>query len=143
MVSDSLDEIQINLPNGLHDAEIKSIVINYVERTIVIDLMLWVGDVELSDKAAREAYVDGVLTISGIHFCVIEPPDFRYAYAEGKAIRIDSGSGLPPHVSFSADPPADAFDHWFFIQDWNSFIYFRARNAHLETASGLGPPIPA
>lgn len=46
MVSKSLDEIQINLPNGFHDAEIKSIVINYVERKIVIDLMLWVGDVE-------------------------------------------------------------------------------------------------
>jgi hypothetical protein len=142
MVSDSLEEIQIDLPNGFHDAEITSIVINYVERTIVIDLMLWVGDPELTDKAARETYVPGLLTISELDFCVIEPPDYRYPFAAGKAIRIDSGPGLPPNISFSTDPPADAFDHWFFVSDWNSFIYFRARNAHLETASGLGPPIP-
>jgi hypothetical protein len=133
MVSDRLDEIQINLPNGFHDAEIKSFVINYVERTLVFDLMLWVGDLESSNEAEREAYVRGVLTISGFNFCVIESPDSQYPYTAGKPIRIDSGPGLPPHVSFSADPPADAFDHWFFVQDWNSFIYFRARDAHLET----------
>src|SRR6266566_3905657 len=87
MVSISLDEIQINLPNGFHDAGIKTIVINYVERTIVLDLKIWVGDPELSDKAARETYVDGVLTISGFDFCVIERPDFQYPYAKGKTIQ--------------------------------------------------------
>lgn len=52
MANEGLNEIQINLPNGLHDAEINSISLNYVERTIIFDLMLWVGDLESRDETS-------------------------------------------------------------------------------------------
>ncbi|HEY3040531.1 MAG TPA: hypothetical protein VGJ66_17470 [Pyrinomonadaceae bacterium] len=69
MVSNNLDEIQINLPNGFHDANMYSIIINYAERTLVFDLMLWVGDLESSDEAEREAVI--ALIISTVSFCAV------------------------------------------------------------------------
>jgi len=58
----------------------------------------------------------------------------RYPYAEPKALKVDS-AGNPRDVTFLRDLPADAFSHWFFVNQWNAFIYVVAKGAHLELAS--------
>lgn len=132
MASDILEQLERSLPNGFHDAQIKGINLNYVERTIVFEMRLWVGDLESADKAEREAYRLGVLIISEFDFCVIEPPDLRYPYHPVKAVRVDSGAGNPQSIPLLENIPEDTFAHWFFVNEWNSFIYFIARAARLE-----------
>lgn len=73
-----------------------------------------------------------MLTISGFDFCVIEPPDFNYPFAGKKRVTIDSGSGNLQNVTLFEGIPDETFAHWFFVSEWNSFIYFVARDAIYE-----------
>src|SRR6266542_3184494 len=138
MSSDTLEQLERSLPNGFHDAQIRRISLDYSRRTIVFDMSLWVGDIESTDKAEREAYQFGILTVSEFDFCVIVPPDLQYPYQARKALTVSSGPGNPQHVPFLDDIPADAFAHWFFVREWNSFIYFVARVASFELTDPVG-----
>jgi hypothetical protein len=59
-----------------------------------------VGSLASSEETERETRKDGALTISGLEFCVIEPPDLSYPFASGDGLTIGSGSGNPENVSF-------------------------------------------
>jgi|ERR1044072_643875 hypothetical protein len=128
----TLDALEANLPNGFHDALIKSISIDYTQRKIVIAISILTGQPSSPTEEERERYSDAILTIDDFLFCIIEPPDPQHAFASAGLLRIDSGSGNPQRLPFLENIPADAFARWFFINEWNSFIYIAARAAHLD-----------
>ena len=134
----NLEEIENSLPNGFHDALIEGISVDYVARTIVISMQLSVGGPS-DDENEREAYCEGLLTISQFLLCVIEPPDRQYPYANPEAVRVNSGPGNPQAEPFLQDLPPGTFSHWFYVNEWNSFIYIVARGAKLD----LGPFLSA
>jgi hypothetical protein len=70
----TLEELESSLPNGLHDAEVRRISIDYEHRKVTLELAVWVGKME-DPPDRREAYRDGRIEISGLLFMVIEPPD--------------------------------------------------------------------
>jgi len=127
----TLTQIEESLPNGFHDALIERVFLDYVERKIVFTMRLWVGDCSSENRDDRETYRNGVLTISQFLLCVVEPPDPRYPWAEPKALRVSSGAGNPQDQPFLQDLPAGTFSHWFFVNEWNSFIYVVAKGARL------------
>jgi hypothetical protein len=135
-MNSSLEAIEANLPNGFHDALIKGISVDYVERKIVLSIAIWTGTLEGATEQERESYADAVLTVSDFLFCVIDPPDPQYPFNSPEPLRVDSGSGNPKGVEFLNNIPPDAFAHWFFVNQWNSFIYIAARSAHLEMKAG-------
>jgi hypothetical protein len=97
----TLLEIEQLLPNGLHDAEVRKITIDYERRKVTVDLAVWVGEMD-DPPERREAYKEGQLEISGLLFFAIEPPDASYPFQNDDAItyrgrreHFASGETLP------------------------------------------------
>jgi len=127
----TLAEIEDTLPNGFHDARIKSIKIDYVNRVATFDMDIWVADEE-----DPEIYRAAQLTLSKLLFCVIEAPDSKYPYHEEKPLWVDAGSvenaEAPSSTRLPKPLPEGAFVHWFFVNDWNAFIHVAAMAAQLS-----------
>ena len=133
----NLLKIDNELPNGFHDSYLKSIQVDYCNRKIIIDLDIWVGDSDSKDEESREKYRLGKLSINNFLYCAIDPPDPNYSYHESKPLRIDGGpieeTSSPPLPSglLPKSLPKDVFVYWFFVRDWNSFIYIAGIDAQL------------
>jgi len=132
----TLEELADTLPNGFHDAQARSVSIDYVKREARLVIDLWVGDSSSGSTELREAYRKGELKLSGLFYWVIEPPDANYPYAESKQLWVDTGSlesaSFNPSVKLPGVLQAGAFASWIFVQGWNSFMYVAATDASLE-----------
>lgn len=132
----TFEELVDTLPNGLHDAQVSSISIDYLKREANFTLDVWIGDSSSRIEGVREAYRSGKLRLSGLLYCAIEPPDANYPYAEAKKLWVDAGdmesAVITPSVKLPGPLPEGAFACWFVVQDWNSFIYIAATGASLE-----------
>jgi hypothetical protein len=126
----TLEEIEQSLPNGLHDAQIVSIALDYVRREAKFELEILLSD---GEKEEADSYQAATLTFSRFVYCVIEAPDSKYPYQVGKELWVNAGSHKSSHVSSIQlpDPPEGAFTMWFFVNDWNSFIHVAAFDAEI------------
>ncbi len=70
----TLEELENSLPNGLHDAEVRKITLDYEHRQLTVDLAVWVGNMD-EHRDLREAYKAAQVQISGLLFAVMEAPD--------------------------------------------------------------------
>jgi hypothetical protein len=127
----TLEELENTLPNGLHDAEVRQISVDYEQRNLAIDVAIWVGKMTDSSET-REAYRKGRIEISGLLFLVMEPPDARYPFAKGN-LRID-GCDLSKNVERKLldSLPSDAFFRSLWVSDWNAFIHIAATEAQIS-----------
>ena len=92
-------------------------------------LRLSIGDPQADTEAEREAYQEATLTISGLLWCVIEPPRTD-STAKAEALWIDAGrlQDLTDRTNAPAAPD-DALAWWIFVQQWNAFIYVAGNTA--------------
>ena len=128
----TLQELEDSLPNGLHDAEIQQIAIDYQKRTMIVDLSVFVGDVD-APMEKREAYREGTLVISGLQFAVIEPPDSRYPFATPGASRIDACDMTKKlDLGLLQSLPKGSFVRSLFVDDWNAFVHIAALGADIQ-----------
>ncbi|MGV7220296.1 MAG: hypothetical protein ACQ9MH_02075 [Nitrospinales bacterium] len=133
----NLKKIECELLNGFHDAYLKNIQVDYCNRKVILDLDISIGDPDANDKESREKYRLGQIIITNFLYCVIEPPDSNYSFQESKPLWIDGGhieEILPPPLPSGLLPkslPDDAFVYWFFVRDWNSYIYIAGIDARL------------
>lgn len=122
--------------NGFHDANIEQLSLDYEAQEAVLTCSIWIGDLGSTDEEVREAYRKGRLTFQGLKYCVIEPPDPKSFYEEEGGIRVSGDSPVcdEPTVRerLPSDLPVEAFAHYFYVADWNSFIYIAAEEAHFE-----------
>ena len=125
----SLGEIAATLPNGFHDAEVRSCSLDFQERTASFELNLWVGDMEASPEE-RELYRPARLVIAGLVFCHFETPSPDYPFAEPAPLRIDPADPDPEHP-LAGVLPKNSFGARFFVSNWNAFIHFAGREANL------------
>jgi hypothetical protein len=131
----TIEEVLASLPNGLHDAHLGSVHLDYAERTAQLHLDIWIGNMSLDGKA-REARRPVVLKLSGLWYFVVEPPDSKYDFHEPKPLWIDAGVELPgPEVPSVKLPelPEGAFTFWMYVNDWNAFIHVAAMHANVES----------
>src|SRR3954462_9450798 len=107
-LSMTLEELENTSPNGLHDAEVQSLSVNYKEGSLTFDLRVWVGRIWDSPER-REEYKNGRLEISGLLFLIMEPPDPKYPFAR-PAVTID-GCDVRENLSgeLLKSLPADSF----------------------------------
>ena len=127
----TFEEIQDSLPNGLHDAGINSISLDYLHRKVIFDLKIWTSDLEDEDP---ETYRRATLSFAPFLYCVIEGPDPRYPFATAGPSRIDAGSYKSEDAELGplrASLPDGAFVCWFFVNNWISFIHVAALNAEI------------
>jgi hypothetical protein len=136
----TIDEIRRSLPNGFHDSDICSINIDYVkeEATFLIDV-----DLTSPDGPVDISHLEGLLKLTGLLYCVIEPPavGFSKGYVSDPDklwIASDSSDFSLLYSSPKLPEPLSdgAFRHWFFISSQNSFIYVAAVDASFEWKEG-------
>jgi hypothetical protein len=120
----NLFELAESLPNGLHDAQLRRISIDYVERTAILELEISVADTD----TPLELYRPARITLIGLAYFAIEPPDGAYLFRDARAVTIDLSEAEKPLVS--GDENESAFR--LFISEFNSFIYANAPEAQLE-----------
>lgn len=125
----TLAELAHQLPWGFHDAHIEGLTIDWLGQTLKLVMRFPTSkDQELERR--------GEVTVSGLFFCAVEPPeprqpDFDDVPAEGLWIDGDEGSskgvlGIPP-------VPAGVFLHHFWVRNWNCrTIHIAGREASLK-----------
>lgn len=128
----TLDDVARQLPNGFHDAHLLRLAVDYIRATGTLDLDLWVGTPAGATDAERERYRAGRVRIEGLLWCVIDPPNVAI-HASKDGFRIDAGRvadlKVRPEIPLV---PSDAFSWWFFVTEWNAFVYVAGRTAVLE-----------
>jgi hypothetical protein len=124
----TINDIALGLPNGFHDAEIKSWSVSWIDRSALIDLDVWTGE----SGADMETYQAGTLTLTGLHFWINEAPDERYEVNPSGPLVVDIGDvaelTTSPAVTLPSTPPS-ALVCWLYVRQWNSFIYLAADGA--------------
>jgi hypothetical protein len=133
----NIEEISNTLPNGFHDAYIQRLNIDYAKQEAVFELEICVGDSNSENPVKRDEYRSGRLKLNGFLFCVIEPPDIPFDESSinkhGALWIADDSSDFGELKSYPLLPElSDGFRHWFFINNFNCFIYVAAMNAMFE-----------
>jgi hypothetical protein len=127
----TLEELENTLPNGLHDAEVQRISVDYARHSLALELAIWVGSMD-DPPERREAYKTGRLEISGLVFLVMEPPDARYPYRVESRLTVDN---VDPKRSLDAELlaslPDDTFCRSFFVFQWNTCMHFAGKHAEM------------
>lgn len=125
----TIEEIESELRNGLHDANIRNVSVNYTEMSAELLLSIWVGELSSSDLAIRERYRDAVLVLTGLSYFLIDCPDPRYPYSSLNVVSMSHVDNAPtPAVPI----PKDDFACEIFVSNWNSTIRFSACDAELK-----------
>jgi hypothetical protein len=127
----TLEDVENTLPNGLHDAEVRRVSMDYQERKLTFDLSVWVGDMDDSPER-REAYRSAQLVVSDVLFLVMEPPDPSYPFMDTAQLRVD-GCEMRKNLdnALLQTLPNDAFVRSLWVNEWNAFIHIAAKNANM------------
>ena len=131
----NLQSISDSLPNGFHDAHLRSVSIDYLKSEARMLLNIWVGDLESKEFGIREAERLAELTISDLVYWVMEAPGQDAVASPGKELWIDMGQleTMESQPKIALPPtPSDGFAHWIFVNEWNAFIYFCGKKAEIK-----------
>ena len=127
----TLRELEQTLPDGFHDAEFRSVLIDYARHRVVIEGTFCVGDPD-GKVAPTEARRDAELVIDGLQFVAIEPPDPQYKFAVRDYLWVDLVEGPKvPKVPAASNLPPGCFVSAFFVSDWNAFLQVAGESASL------------
>jgi hypothetical protein len=126
----TLEELEKTLPNGLHDAEVQRIAVDYQQRKLTLEVAVWVGNMD-DPPERREAYRKGRIEISGLLFLVMEPPDPTYPF-QTSDLTID-GCDMSKNLDLELLKSLhnEAFFRSLWVNEWNAFIHIAARAAEI------------
>lgn len=115
-----------------HDSTMTKIELDYISRSAKLSFELNIGDITIESE--REKRARGVLSFDYLQFFVAEPPDGQQSFEDSEGLTV-AGDGAIQDTQFKAPMSnlpvvdEDAFIHWFYIVEWNSFIFIGAKNA--------------
>jgi hypothetical protein len=135
----SLTQIDDELPNGFHDAEIGQIHWNLQQGSIVLEIDFWIGTEDTEPELRRKGRVE----LQEVFYFAIDPPAPRQL--DPKPLRpmrdtlaIDgiptSEEILPSLANLKAALPDGINCFSFYVSNWNSFIHVAAGLAKLTWA---------
>ena len=140
----TLAELDLEMPNGngFHDACITSLTINYPRCEMTLGMRLLLGG---PDDPFDPNYRDATIKITGLKFCVVEPPsaDQQYGVLDGEELDVVGFetkssdlwiNAIDQKLLDLAGPEAPLYS--FFVQSWNSCIHIAAIDATHEWADG-------
>ncbi len=128
----NFEEVTDTLPNGFHDAELRRLEMDYVQRKLQFDLDVWIGDMR-DPPEGREIYRPARVTVEKVALLVIEPPDANYPWQEPGTITIDTGEGLPRQASsILPEIPAGSQMTWMYMGALNRFLLFAGGESSIE-----------
>ena len=129
-----MEEVAYRTPNGLHDAYLLKLSVDYRERILRLELNWWIGTLEGKTEEEREGYQEAPLIVRGLEYLVIEAPagSGRYSgYAEPSY--VDGFVTRPEDILRMNLPtiPEAGFRYSIFVGEWNSFIHFAGHSAEI------------
>jgi hypothetical protein len=120
----TLEEVEAALPNGLHDAYLRTLSIDYANAELVLVL-----DGVVSTPESGNEYRPLEVRVVGLLFAVVDVPPSVFDFS-GRGLRIDAGPGQPSTAEVELPKlPADCFLHWLFVAKLNAFIRIAGRDA--------------
>ena len=129
-----MDELLRSLPNGLHDAELTAIAVDYARAEVIASVVVDLSD---SDDPSSEGRTRNArLVFTGISLFVVDPPEMDprdQTPARLTASWIDAATGQPetsPRPDLQA--PEGGFLCWIYLSSLNGFIRVGARDVRLE-----------
>lgn len=131
----TLEDLDDELPNGFHDAEIFSFELDYPAAIAKFHMNLLVGWPD-DPKQERQTYQEATLVVSGLCFCSIDPPSSTYPFLpDGKPICVSGdpakSDNLPSLPDLVAKFPRGTWSYRFFVHNWNAFIHIAGCNAEI------------
>lgn len=133
-----INNIALSLPNGFHDAVLRSIMVDYDQACAAFTLSIWVGTIEGERRQGTVDYREGVLCLDKLRFFAVDSTDFLLRNKKNKEILIDGGTynDLPnqQQVLLPVVAQTKSF-YWFFVSAFNSFIYVDALDATFQYCS--------
>jgi hypothetical protein len=130
-----IEEIERTLPNGFHDAVIERIDLNYLKREAKLYLNMQIQNCGSGEVSSCPINRTGIITLSELLFCIIEPPDPQYPYQSVEGLWITS-SGPTDSIKTQTElrklMSEEYFTHYFFVSNLNAFIYIAAKDARFE-----------
>ena len=126
-------EILESLPNGFHDALLKSVFVNYESDKIILSLDIWIGNLDDPVEQMREQYIPGILEFHGIEFFISEAPRPAVPCSRNEKllINIDGIESLAGkiRVKLPGFDQTKSFAVWVYISNFNCFLFICARSA--------------
>ena len=121
----NIEELEEALPNGLHDAMLRTFSENRADRRAEFILDVWLGDLRSSVIGERERYRPARLELVELAYLVLDDSDPRYPAGDGSPLRIDA-CAADDDPQRSQQVPDGGFAGRFFVTEWNAFIHFAA-----------------
>jgi hypothetical protein len=126
----NIDELEAGLPNGLHDALLRTYSTDPASGRAEFILDVWLGDLHSAAVQERERYRSARLELLGVAYLVLDDSDPRYPVSSASPVQIDV-CGADDDPERSRQIPPGGFAGRFFVTEWNAFIHFAALDARL------------
>ena len=126
----NIDKIAAELPNGLHDALLRSVSADSAGRRAELILDVWVGDLHSATESLRECYRAARLEFLGLAYFVLDDSRQEHSVTDQSPVQIDA-CGADDNPERCRQVPAGGFAGRFFVTEWNAFIHFAALEARL------------
>jgi hypothetical protein len=123
----TLEKLEEELPNGLHDAQIRSITRNFENRSLTLEVRILIG---LPDDppGKRDEYRNGCITFTGVELFVVEVPDASSASLWSGSVYFSVSRSdvdtFPVEIVKKLTPRINMYT--FFLLHWISNIHVAA-----------------
>lgn len=132
----TFEELEQTLPQGFHDAQLKSLSLDYVKKEIRIEIDFVVG---VNLKSHSMEFRSAEVLVAEFDFCVMDIPDSSYPYQKKHSLWIDAVSGQPEDSEVALPPHSRShflFSIW--VDEWNGYMRIAAGDMNLKWLDGNG-----
>ena len=123
----NLQDLEADLPNGLHDTRILSFVHLEDERRAEFLTEVWIGDLQSNVHSLRERHAPARIELLEVAYFTVDEPHPKVLVRGSKAITIGACTAEPSQED-ARRIPEGSFAGRFYIFEWNAFIHFIAHN---------------
>jgi hypothetical protein len=125
-----IQEVERELPNGLHDAILSAVHIDIPKREVHLDLHFVMATPGNSRSRNAPALRRGLVLLTGVSSLQIEPPGQHSSFGMSLGIYVDGDFGAFPGTP---PPPSDGLVRlWLYSPTWNSRMEFVAKDCCLD-----------
>ena len=126
----NLDDLAAELPNGFHDARLRTFSSDPAERRAEFILDVWLGDLHDAATAERERRRPARLELLGLAYLLLGDTDPRYPVTNQAPVQIEACTA-DDNAELARQVPAGGFAGRFFVTEWDAYIHFAALEARL------------
>ncbi len=122
----TLEILDNTLPQGLHDAQIRSCSRDFETATFTLFVRIVVG-LSLGNERRLE-YRDGKITFHGVQYVVSEPPSAESTFRDAGCVWFEFSRTPLGTISedLNASLPSDILKYSLFVLEWHSNIHLAA-----------------